>query len=80
MTAIGVAGAVGVVLEDEDLAPDPFLFEPFLRTPHQALEDPLPRLVMGDDVLERVALRSGELRMRSDVQIEPGAILQKHVG
>ena len=80
VTTVRVAGTVGVVLEDEDLAPDPLLLETLLGPADQSLEDPLPCLVVGDDVLEGVALGGGELGMGSDVEIEPGAVLEKDVG
>ena len=46
----------------------------------ELLEDPLARLVVDDEVVERVALRRGVLGVRTDVEVEPGAVLQEHVG
>src|SRR3989337_1567951 len=50
----GRAGAVGVrvvvVLEQVDAAPDALLAEALLGRRHQPLEDPLPRLVVDDEV------------------------------
>ena len=46
----------------------------------QALEDPLPRLVVGDEVDERVALGGGVLGVAADVEVEPRAVLQEDVG
>ncbi len=80
VAAVGVAGTVGVVLEDEDLAPDPLLLEPLLGPPNQSFEDSLPRLVVGNYVIEGVAFGGGEFGMRSDIEIEPGAIFEEDVG
>ena len=41
VAAIGVAGTVGVVLEDEDLAADPFFLETLLSPLDQAFQDSL---------------------------------------
>ncbi len=76
---VGVAGRVGVVLEEEDLAPDPFLGQPLLGGTDQALQDSLPSLVVSDHVVEVVALRGGVLGMAADVQVEPRAVLEEHV-
>jgi hypothetical protein len=79
MTPVRVPGAVGVVLEDIDLTSDPLLLETLLGTPYQALEDPLSRLVVGDDVFEVVALGGCELGVGADIEIETGPVLEKHV-
>ncbi len=50
VAAVGVAGGVGVVLEEEDVAPDALLAQPGLGPLDQVGEDPLPRLVVGDQV------------------------------
>ena len=47
MAAIGVAHRVGVVLEQEDLALDPFFVQAFLRPLDEVSEDPLPCFVVG---------------------------------
>ena len=46
----------------------------------ETLEDPLPRLVVGDEVLDRVALGGRVLGVAADVEVEAGAVLQKDVG
>ena len=50
VAAVGVAGGVGVVLEQVDVAGDALLAQPPLGVDQQALEDPLPRLVVRDQV------------------------------
>ena len=80
MAAVTVAGRVGVVLEQIDRAPDRLLGETLLSRLHQALQDPLPRLVMDHQLIQAVALRRGVLRVRPHVEIQPGPVLQKHVG
>ena len=50
VAAVGVAGGVGVVLEQVDVAGDALLAQAPLRVDEQALEDPLPRLVVRDEV------------------------------
>jgi hypothetical protein len=80
MTSIGVSSTVGVVLENEYVAANTFFFETLLGPGHEPFEDPLPCLVMGDDVLDAVAFRCGVLGVRSHVQVEAGPVLQKDVG
>ena len=45
----------------------------------QPLEDPLPRLVVGDQLDDVVALGGGVLRVAADVEVEPGAVAQEDV-
>ncbi len=66
---VGVAGAVGVVLEDEDLSPDPLLLEAILGSAYQSLEDPLPRLVVGNNRFELIAFWRRKLGMGADIEI-----------
>ena len=80
VAAVGVAGGVGVVLEQVDVAGDALLVEAVLGVEEQALEDPLPRLVVRDEVDDVVALRGGVLRVAADVEVEPGAVAQEDVG
>ena len=61
VAAVGVAGRVGVVLEQVDLARDALVVEPLLGVEQQPLEDPLPRLVVGDQLADVVALGRGVL-------------------
>jgi hypothetical protein len=80
MTSIRVSGAIGVVLENEDVAANTFFFETLLGPGHETFEDPLSGFVMGDDVLDAVALRCGVLGVRSHIEVEAGPVLQKDVG
>ena len=45
----------------------------------ETLEDPLPRLVVHDEVRDRVALRRRVLGVAADVEVEPGAVLEEDV-
>src|SRR6202034_4283340 len=77
--AVGVADGVRVVLEEVDLAADPFLPQPRLCPGDQLGEDPLPRLVVHDDVADLVALGRGVLGVAADIEVEAGAVLQEDV-
>src|SRR5690606_36810385 len=60
-------------------APDALLAQAGLGRHQQLLEDALPRLVVGDEVEDRVALGRGVLGVAADVQVEPGAVGQEDV-
>ena len=62
VTAVRVAGRVGVVLEQVDGAADRFLGEALLGRSDERFEDPLARLVVDDEVVQRVALRASRTR------------------
>ena len=79
VAAVGVAGGVGVVLEQVDVAGDALVVQPLLGVDEQALEDPLPRLVVGDQLDDVVALGGGVLGVAADVEVEPGAVAQEDV-
>ena len=80
MTPVRVACRVGVVLEEVDLPADPLFLEPLLGRADQALEDPLPGLVVRHEVVEAVAFGGGVLRMASHVEVEASPVLEEHVG
>jgi hypothetical protein len=79
VAAVGIAGRVGVVLEEVDLPGDSFVVEALLGVEQQPLEHPLPCLVVGDQLDHVVALRRGVLRVAADVEVEPGAVAQEDV-
>ena len=79
VTAVRVARGVGVVLEQVDLAADAFLAEPLLGAADEALEVPLPRLVVHDEIGDGVALGRGVLGVAADVEVEAGAVLEEDV-
>ena len=58
---------------------DALLAQPPLGVDQQALEDPLARLVVGDEVDDVVALGRRVLRVAADVEVEPGAVAQEDV-
>jgi hypothetical protein len=80
VTAVAVAGRVGVVLEEVDGAADALLAEALLGRHEQRFEDALAGLVVHDEVVEAVALRCRVLGVRADVEVQPGAVLQEDVG
>ena len=79
VAAVGVARGVGVVLEQVDVAADALVDQPPLGVDQQVLEDPLTGLVVGDELVQRVALRGGVLGVAADVEVEPGPVAQEHV-
>ena len=80
VAAVGVAGRVGVVLEQVDVAADALVHQPPLGVHQQVLEDPLTGLVVRDQLAQRVALGGGVLRVAAHVQVEPGPVAQEDVG
>ena len=79
VASVGVAGGVGVVLEQEHLAPDALLPQALLGAADEALEDALTRLVVDDEIVDRVALGRGVLGVAADVEVEPGTVLEEDV-
>ena len=75
MAPVAVAGRVGVVLEEVDVALDALFAEALFGRTEEALENALAGLVVGDEVEQRIALRRGVLGMRADVKVEAGAVL-----
>ena len=79
MAAIGVAGGVGVVLEEVYLTAYPLLVEAHLGGAEKGLQDPLSRLVVSHQLAHRIAFGRRILRMRTDIQVEPGSVLEEVV-
>ena len=79
VTAVAVAGGVGVVLEQVDDAADAFLAQPLLGFDHEAFERALPRLVVDDEVADGVALGRGVFGVAADVEVQARAVLEEHV-
>ena len=79
VAAVGIARRVGVVLEQVNVPGDAFLAQPLVGVHLQALEDPLPRLVVRDEVKDVVALRCRVLRMAAHVEVEPRSVPQEDV-
>jgi hypothetical protein len=79
MTAIGVPRGIGVVLEEVDDAADAFVAQPRLGRANETLENALARLVVSDEVLDRVTLGRGIFGVTADVEIEAGAVLERDV-
>ena len=79
VTAVGVAGRVGVVLEEIDVARDSLLVQAAFGVDEQAFENALARLVVGDQLGHVVAFGSCVFRMRSHVEVETGAVPQEDI-
>jgi hypothetical protein len=79
VATVRVPRRVGVVLEQEHVPGDALLVQADLGSPQEGLEDTLPRLVVGHQVEDRIALRRGVLGMGANVEVQAGAVLQEHV-
>ncbi len=79
VAAVRVARRVGVVLEQVDVAADALVGEALLGVDQQLFEHPLAGPVVGDQLLQAVALGGRVLGMGADVEVEPRAVLQEHV-
>src|SRR5262249_35074423 len=80
VAAVRVARGVRVVLEEEDRARDAVLAQALLRLMEEVLDDSLARLVVDDELGDVVAFRGRVLGMEPGVEVEPGAVLEEHVG
>src|SRR5256885_368810 len=80
VTAVAVARGVGVVLEQQDVARDPVLAQALLGLVQEVLDDALARLVVDDQLRDIVAFGRRVLGVEPGVQIEPGAVLEEHIG
>ena len=63
--------AVGVVLEQVDVAADPLAGQPLLGVDDQVLEDAFAGPVVVDQLDQVVALGGRVLRVRADVEVDP---------
>src|SRR5207245_4410535 len=80
VAAVGVAGGVRVVLEEKDVARDPVLVQVRLGLVPEVLDEALTGLVVAHQLGDVVALGRRVLGVESRVQIQPGAVLEEHVG
>ena len=62
VAAVGVPGRVGVVLEQVDVPGDALFAQPLVGVDQQPLEDPLPRLVVRDQIDARCRTRASRTR------------------
>jgi hypothetical protein len=79
VASVGVPGGIGVVLEQVDVAGDAFLVESPLGRTQETFEDPLPRLVVGDQLLQVIALGRRVLGVAAHIQIQPRAVLEEDI-
>jgi hypothetical protein len=77
---IAIASRISVIAKEVDISANSFFVEPFLSRLHELLKDPLPCLVMGHEVIERVTFSGGILRVRADVQIQTCPICKENIG
>ena len=79
VAAVRVAGRVGVVLEQVDLAGDALVVQPLLGVDEQAFQDPLAGPVVGDQIGDGVALGGRVLGVGTDVEVEAGTVAEEDV-
>src|SRR5262249_4279543 len=79
VAAVGIAGRVGVVLEEQDVAGDPVFAQSLLRLVQEVLDDTLARLVVNDQLGYIVALGGRVLRVEPRVEVEPRSVLQEDI-
>ena len=79
MAAVAVAHEVRVVLEDREATVDALLADLLFCINLEILEDPLPRLVVDDQLAGRGTLRRRVLRMAARILVEAGAVLEEDV-
>ena len=63
MTAVGIPGGVGVVLEHEDVAADTLVLKLLLGKGDEFTNDGLPRLIVSHEIREGIAFGSGVFRV-----------------
>lgn len=79
VASVRVARRIGVVLEQIDIATDALVGEPLFCVDEQILEDQLPRPVVVDQLDEAVALGGRVLRVRTHIEVESRAVLEKDI-
>ena len=79
VAAVAVAGGVGVVLEQVDVAVHAFVTEALLGADEELFEDPLPCLVVHNELTHAVAFGRGVLGVAADVEVEPSAVGEEDV-
>ena len=79
VAAVRIAGRVGVVLEQIDVAADALVGQPLLGVDQQVLEHPLAGPVMGDQLHQVVALGGGVLGVAAHIEVQPRAVAQENV-
>jgi hypothetical protein len=76
---VRIAGRIGVVLEEQDVARDPVLPQALLGLVQEVLDDALAGLVVDDQLGDVVALGRRVLRVEPRVEVQPSAVLQEHI-
>ena len=79
VTSVGVAGTVGVVLKQIDIARDALLVEASLGVDEETLEDALTRTIVCDQLNNVIAFSSCVLGMAAHIQIQSRTIPKEHV-
>src|SRR5450755_3303251 len=79
VTSVGVAGRVGVVLEQVDVAGNAFFAQPTFGVDEQTFEGALAGLVVDHQVDDVVALRCRVFRVAADVEVKARAIAEEDV-
>jgi hypothetical protein len=79
MAPVGVPCRIRVVAVQVDVPANALFRQATLRRLDKTLKDSLPRAIVGYDVVDAVAFRGCIFGMRTDVEIQPGAVLKEHV-
>jgi hypothetical protein len=79
VAAVGVAGGVGVVLEQVDVADHAVVAQAPLRVDQQTLEHPLAGLVVRDELDRVVALGGRVLGVAAHVEVQARPVAQEDV-
>src|SRR5207249_2007544 len=80
VAAVGIAGRVRVVLEQQDIPGYSVFPKALLGLVKEILHDALAGLVVDHQLGDVVALRRGVLRVEAGVEVEARAVLQEHIG
>ncbi len=71
--------AIGVVLEQVDVAGNALARQSMLSIDDQILQDPLAGAIVVDQLDEIVAFGRRVLRMGADIEVDPGSVAEKDV-
>src|SRR2546425_13345591 len=80
VAAVGVAGRVGVVLEQQDISRNAVFPEALFGLVQEVLHDALAGLVVNDQLGDVVAFRGRVLGVEAGIEIEPGPVFEKDIG
>ena len=79
VAAIGIAGRIGVVLEQIDITGDAFFAEALLRVHEKSLKDSLSCFVVNNGRDDVVTLGSGVFRVTANIKVETCTVAEEDV-